>query len=205
MDRQTFDTNPTGTRSYTPVNNGTSDTTILDTAPADDGVYDGDYGVGAVSPAPPGCGGQAARFNASSAAYKLDLTFSDLDGVANTGSLVVKARAVDINGHATEVTADRIMGRATAAHAIYVWRAPATHGTPIDLAEAGRLADFAAAEGIQTIYYDNWGWRLADLRCQRGHSGCGNPRSHHHPVPRPRPAGGSALHRQHADRQCREL
>ncbi|MGB4979574.1 MAG: Ig-like domain-containing protein, partial [Anaerolineae bacterium] len=164
VDRQTFDMLDWNAL-YTPVNNGTSDTTILDTAPAYDGVYDGDYGVGAVSPAPLGVAVRPARFNASSAAYKLDLTFSDLDGVANAGSLVVKARAVDINGHATEVTADRIMGRATAAHAIYVWRAQATHGTPIDLAEAGRLADFAVAEGIQTIYYDNWGCGAPSPTC----------------------------------------
>ena len=42
---------------------------------------------------------------------------------------------------------------------LYVWRdpAPSRNGTPIDLAEAERLADFAVAEGIATIYYDNFG------------------------------------------------
>jgi len=44
-------------------------------------------------------------------------------------------------------------------HALYVWRDPAPDkdGTPVDLAEAQRLAEFAVSEGIRTIYYDNWG------------------------------------------------
>lgn len=41
--------------------------------------------------------------------------------------------------------------------ALYVWRAPAFNGTPIGLTEARRLADFAVAQGIHTIYYDNFG------------------------------------------------
>jgi hypothetical protein len=44
-------------------------------------------------------------------------------------------------------------------HALYVWRdpVPTLNGTPITLVEAGRLADFAVAKGIKTIFYDNYG------------------------------------------------
>ena len=42
-------------------------------------------------------------------------------------------------------------------NAIYVWRDAAANGTPVDLQEAQRLAEFAQAENIQTILYDNWG------------------------------------------------
>ena len=55
--------------------------------------------------------------------------------------------------------------------AIYVWRdpAPGRNGTPIDLAEAQKLADFAVAEGIRTIYYDNFGCgALSSPGCPEG-------------------------------------
>lgn len=42
-------------------------------------------------------------------------------------------------------------------NALYVWRDPMRNGTPITLAEAERLANFAVAENIRTIFYDNFG------------------------------------------------
>jgi hypothetical protein len=53
ISRRSFDMQK-WTALYTPHPTGTSDLTILDTAPAYDGVYDGDYGDGPVSPAPLG-------------------------------------------------------------------------------------------------------------------------------------------------------
>ncbi len=55
--------------------------------------------------------------------------------------------------------------------AIYVWRdpTPGRNGTPIDLTEAQKLADFAVAEGIRTIYYDNFGCgALSSPGCPEG-------------------------------------
>jgi murein DD-endopeptidase MepM/ murein hydrolase activator NlpD len=84
---------------YTPFVGGSSDTTILDTAPAYDGVYDGDYGGGPVSPATLGVTVSPAQYNASSNSYRIDFVFDDLSGVASAADLVVKVRAVDVHGH----------------------------------------------------------------------------------------------------------
>ena len=83
---------------YTPYN-GSSDLTILDTAPAYDGVYDGDYGNGPVANAPLGVAVNPAPMNASTDSYVMDLSFTDLAGVAAAGNLVVKATATDVYGN----------------------------------------------------------------------------------------------------------
>lgn len=82
----------------------TTNLKILDTAPAYDGVYDSDYGQGTVSPAPYGVTVSPAVFNVSSANYVLDLKFFDLNGAANAGNVLIKAKAVDINGNSNEVS-----------------------------------------------------------------------------------------------------
>jgi murein DD-endopeptidase MepM/ murein hydrolase activator NlpD/opacity protein-like surface antigen len=85
---------------YTPHPDGTSIISILDTAPAYDGVYDGDYGAGPVSPAPAGVTVRPARYGYEprSDRYRIDFTFI-LTGTAGASSYLVRATTVDINGN----------------------------------------------------------------------------------------------------------
>jgi hypothetical protein len=47
-----------------------------------------------------------AMFNASSSIYSLDLIFKEINGVADIDDLLIKVRAIDINGTYSEITAE---------------------------------------------------------------------------------------------------
>lgn len=85
---------------YTPYS-GTSNIALLDTAPAYDGVYDGDYGNGQVSGAPLGVTVMPAQFNVASTHYVIDVIFTDLVGLADPSDLRVEAIVTDIYGNSS--------------------------------------------------------------------------------------------------------
>ncbi len=91
---------------YTPHPDGTSILTILDTAPAYDGVYDGDYGAGPVSPAPVGVAIRPGRYgyDPKTDTYRIGFTFT-LNGNEGAARYLVRAQASDINGN---ISADAV-------------------------------------------------------------------------------------------------
>ena len=100
FDHHVFDMNQWN-HDYTPFVGGISNVGILDTAPAYDGIYDGDYGQGPVSPAPLRVTVSPAEFNKSSDTYEVDLTFFDLQVPLHTDELRVEVEAKDIWGHSS--------------------------------------------------------------------------------------------------------